>query len=305
MNLHEEILRLVKEERRLTGLVIEYLQKISEARLYLAFGYSTLFEYCTRALGYSEAGAYRRIVAVRLVQELPEIKEKLSDGRLNLTNLCLAQSLIARESVEVKKEILEKIENCTKRETQEILAEYFPTAQPVKESLRFISGEEALLHVRLSKETVGKLEKIKNKRAHKNPSMNYSELIEDMCDYILKKLEPSPKSKEKNQSKNIRYIPAQLKRKIFQRDNNQCTYVSPITQKRCESKHLLQIDHKIPVSQGGLTTEDNLRLLCQQHHKFVDQFVTWQAPILLETAGQILESKILNSDRSSNGDPDC
>ncbi|MEK6773153.1 MAG: hypothetical protein AABY64_04365 [Bdellovibrionota bacterium] len=49
--LHEETVLLVKEERRLTGLVIENLQKISDQKLFLRVGYSSLFAYCTQALG--------------------------------------------------------------------------------------------------------------------------------------------------------------------------------------------------------------------------------------------------------------
>ncbi len=131
------------------------------------------------------------------------------------------------------------MENCSKREVKEILATHFPNKIKPKESLRFTSSEEAALHVNLSKDTLKKLDQIKSLRAHKNP----------------------------------RYISAQLKQRIFKRDNYQCTYTHLQTKHRCESKHLLQIDHRVPISKGGKTTEENLRLLCQQHHRYVDQWV--------------------------------
>ncbi len=117
IELHESTLALVKEERRLTSLVIDNLQKIYEQKLFLQMSYSSMFEYVTRGLGYSESCAYRRISAVKMTREIPEVKAKLDDGSLNLTNLTLAQGFFSKENltVENKREVLNKIQNCSKR----------------------------------------------------------------------------------------------------------------------------------------------------------------------------------------------
>lgn len=70
--LHDETLALFKEERRLTGLIIENLQKIADTKLYLEMGYSSMFQYCTQALGYSEASAYRRLEAIKVARVIPK-----------------------------------------------------------------------------------------------------------------------------------------------------------------------------------------------------------------------------------------
>lgn len=51
-----------------------------------------------------------------------------------------------------------------------------------------------------------------------------------------------------------------LRKKIMERDNYtcQCCGVSAHSEKHL----LLEIDHIIPISKGGLTTEDNLQTLC-------------------------------------------
>ena len=295
MKLHTETLALVKEERRITGLVISNLQKIYDTKLYLQMGFSSMFEYCTRGLGYSEASAYRRISTVKLSATIPEIKAKLDSGDLNMTTLSMAQSFFTRAekglkqvsgtnvvafNLESKKKVLAKIENCSKKQTEEILIHtavelgLAKTLEPARnEKLRVVSSNEVALHLRLKKSTLSKLEQIKSLRAHKNPNMSYADLIEDMSDYMLKKIDlsratPMKKTKAPARSEVVsRYIPSHIKRAVWQRDQGQCTYRSELNQQRCGSKHLLQIDHIIQFSQGGPNSMTNLRLLCHAHHR--------------------------------------
>lgn len=52
-----------------------------------------------------------------------------------------------------------------------------------------------------------------------------------------------------------RYVPDELKRRIFDRDEGKCVY--------CKSVENIEYDHITPVSRGGESTEDNLQLLCR------------------------------------------
>ena len=58
--------RLIGGERKLTAKLVAYLAEIEERRLHLVAGYSSRFDFCTRALGLSENEAFRRIAAARL-----------------------------------------------------------------------------------------------------------------------------------------------------------------------------------------------------------------------------------------------
>jgi len=51
-------------------------------------------------------------------------------------------------------------------------------------------------------------------------------------------------------------ITEKLRNEIFERDNNQCV--------KCKSKLSLHIDHIIPFSMGGETTQNNLQTLCKK-----------------------------------------
>ena len=70
----------------------------------------------------------------------------------------------------------------------------------------------------------------------------------------------------RHQSPPWRHIPAAVRRHIWQRDGGRCCYRDPLSGRRCTSSHLLQIDHLLPVAQGGGANLFNLRLLCFAHH---------------------------------------
>ncbi len=78
-----------------------------------------------------------------------------------------------------------------------------------------------MLHLRLKKSTVHKLDNIRSLRSHKNPNMSYSDLIDDMCEYMLKRIDLTKTKASKKTKVNIRprsnsrYIPNDLKRTLF------------------------------------------------------------------------------------------
>jgi 5-methylcytosine-specific restriction endonuclease McrA len=61
-----------------------------------------------------------------------------------------------------------------------------------------------------------------------------------------------------------RHIPAAIRRAVFERDGNQCTYVS--TGKRCEQTHHLEFHHLTPFAAGGEHAVSNLTLRCAAHN---------------------------------------
>ena len=80
-----ETRNLVRHERHLQGAVIDHLAEIDARGLYLQRGFSSLFDYAVRELGYSDAAAARRIGAMRLCADQPDAREGLRDGSLTLS----------------------------------------------------------------------------------------------------------------------------------------------------------------------------------------------------------------------------
>ena len=71
----------------------------------------------------------------------------------------------------------------------------------------------------------------------------------------------------RHQSPPRRHIPAAVRRHIWLRDGGRCCYRDPLTGRRCTSSHLLQIDHLLPVAEGGGPEPSNLALRCFAHHR--------------------------------------
>ena len=80
-----ETRNLVRHERHLQGAVIDHLSEIEARGLYLERGFSSLFDYAVRELGYSDAAAARRIGAMRLCADQADAREGLRDGSLTLS----------------------------------------------------------------------------------------------------------------------------------------------------------------------------------------------------------------------------
>ncbi len=64
------------------------------------------------------------------------------------------------------------------------------------------------------------------------------------------------------------YVPSALNTYIWRRDQSQCIFMDDFG-RRCESKHLLEVDHIYPWAMGGQTSAENLRLLCRAHNQFL------------------------------------
>ena len=85
---------LVQKERNITIQVLRHLSEIEFRKLYLKRGFSSLFDYAVKELGYSHSSAYRRIKAMKLCRAVPETASKISAGSLNLTTVSQLQTYL-------------------------------------------------------------------------------------------------------------------------------------------------------------------------------------------------------------------
>ena len=58
-----------------------------------------------------------------------------------------------------------------------------------------------------------------------------------------------------------------VRRQVWIEKQGRCQFVSPVTQVKCGSTAFLDIDHILPVSQGGTNDASNLTLACSLHNR--------------------------------------
>jgi hypothetical protein len=87
----------VAEERQKTQQILEYLIQIERRQLFAKLGYESMFVFCTKHLKYSEGSAQRRIYAMRLMREIPQIKNNIQTGEATITNLAKLKSFIQHQ----------------------------------------------------------------------------------------------------------------------------------------------------------------------------------------------------------------
>jgi len=131
--------RLLGRERHATSMLIVYLGELDERRLYLAEGYSSLFQYCTAALSMSEDETFFRIHAARVARRFPAILGMLEDRLIHLTTVRLISSHLTEENAS---ELLTAVAGKSKRDVEYYLAVRFPQPGPA-DSVRKLPAPKA------------------------------------------------------------------------------------------------------------------------------------------------------------------
>lgn len=287
--------KLVSTERKITNEILKLIRLADERKLFLDLGHSSLFDWLTKGLGYSESAAQRRINSARLLGAVPEVSKKIESGKLNLTTLSRAQSAIRlQEKVtgtkltqEQKAHVVERIEEKSSVEAEKILVDLFPQAalQVSREKKTEIANDQVRLSVNLSLGTIEDLERIKELLSHVIPhGATFAEVIAHIAREFRAKKDPLLQPEKKiitaeastaaaaklcvtaAANKSTRSIPAALRRAVMKRDEGRCTFEDPRTKRRCNSRFQIQIDHVYPRALGGENTEENLRCLCRAHN---------------------------------------
>ena len=268
MNIHLEIKDLVSKERYYTYEILKKLNELDSTRIYCELGHSSLFEYCTNELKYSEDQAYRRIASARLMQKTPEIKNKIKSGELTLSHLSKASSLFNKINLnqEQKLNFFERLTNTSSNQAEKIICEISPKKEviekikPVQKNLNEIKfyADDQLL------ENLKKIKSILRKD-------KLDEVIALLCSDFLKKEAKVPSTlidqgipKILKQS---RYIPLKTKKEVAKRADNRCEYTTS-DGKRCTSTYKLEYAHTVPFAHGGKNTQSNLKLNCKAHNIF-------------------------------------
>lgn len=245
---------LVASERSATTELLHHLKEIDKRKLYSDLKYSSLFDYCVRELGYSEGSAQRRIVAARMLEEIPEIETKIKTGKLTLTNISQVGQFF--KGSDERKEVLSEVEGLSKKECEKKLFELSGKEINSKTEVKRVAEDKIKVALVLSDEILEKLELLK--------SLLGCDSLEEAVAYgvnagISEKGKKKFHEVKRDSKKSLplakvgRVISAKVKREVYRRDKK-CT--------NCGSAFQLNYDHRVPYSLGGNASLENIRLLC-------------------------------------------
>ena len=393
-----ETRNLVRHERHLQGAVIDHLSEIEARGLYLERGFSSLFDYAVRELGYSDAAAARRIGAMRLCTDQPDAREGLRDGSLTLSAAAELQWAFDRQrrrgsisgtaaiapaiapagtpaadsapavplppaepepppplvlDAVGRQKLVEEAAGKSARQVRRMLVELDPELAPPADRVRPLGDGRYELKATIDAECQQGLEQLRGLLSHVDPRMTLGQLVGRLVqggdstattraghrakraaavgprtrrqtprelrrrsrsrlwsDAPLRRrttrrclagaaptparavrpiptsAPPPPSTQEETARRAAtgakptgavtptakscasgRAISAGVRRQVWQRDGGRCSYADPQTGRRCNSTHLIEIDHIVPHALGGAADPGNLRLLCGAHHR--------------------------------------
>jgi hypothetical protein len=108
-------------------------------------------------------------------------------------------------------------------------------------------------------------------------SADLAEVIEQAVTEKLERLESRRFGKTKAARKSLeqtdtspssRYIPAAVKRAVWERDGNQCTFVDAHG-RRCTKRDGLEFHHDQPFGRGGDHSPENVHMMCAAHNRYL------------------------------------
>lgn len=300
MELDFHLKTLVQKERELLHEILQVICEVDARKLFLEMGFSSLFDYLTVGVGYSQGGAQRRIDAARLLSELPEIGEKIQSGAIKMNKISMVQKA-AREAAklnsqtvrsEEKRQLLELISEKSIFESQKEIATFFDIPVVQKQETKVQADQSVRIEMTLPKEVHEKVLQAQALLSHSVPSQDLVHFLDFVCGKIIKqktrtkavqqvvKIKPSDEKVEKESTKSDgdrtyvntaswsakSFSVPQWKRPVLGKGVG-CEYRDPLTGKGCNSHWFLQVDHKQPRWANGSNLEGNLQILCATHNR--------------------------------------
>ena len=213
----ERTKELSRIEHHLEVVVIDHLREIHKRRLYLRRGFSSLFDYAVRELGYSDAAAWRRIKAMRLCADVDGVRERLRNGSMTLNAAAQLQNAFDRQErrkeraarsapragfgaaarsqdgsaperpaerkpapvldLEARRELVEQASGKSSRQVMQLLAEVDPELAASADRVRPLGGGRWELKAAIGDECRRGLERLKGLLSHVDPHLTLGQLM--------------------------------------------------------------------------------------------------------------------------------
>ena len=122
--LMDSTVKVLTTLRRVDLALLEHLAEIEIRELHLKLGYSSLFRMCTDKFRLSEASAYRRVAAARLIRKYPSVKVQFLSGDVSMCTLAMVAGKIGELANDAARvELLAEVAGKSKAQVEELLAQ--------------------------------------------------------------------------------------------------------------------------------------------------------------------------------------
>ncbi len=146
-----------------------------------------------------------------------------------------------------------------------------PTPRP---QLVPLSPQRFALQLSIGQSTHDKLRYAQSLLGHQIPSGDVAQVLDRALEALIRQLErrkfaatKRPRPQPRRWPASPRYIAADVKRTVWERDGGQCTFESE-TGRRCPARTRLEFDHVDPVARGGRAEAERMRLRCRAHNQY-------------------------------------
>ncbi len=289
-----------KNERLALVDVLVHLAEVDRRKSFCP-RFESLVAYAVGLLGYDSKSAWRRVSALRLMQEVPEITPAIESGKLDLTKMVLAQnhfrneakaalkaqaaevplSFLLVESVATNARLTKSDAPLTKAEKIDVLSSMMSrssreaerdlilkSSAPEKlkrpDVVKPLAGHLNEVRLVLLDEDLALVRELKGLLAHKIPNASVGEVVSSALNAAVSAIK-----KERSGDGKIRRAarePVRSEEGARRPDTAMKRKVWNRADGKCEiceSRFALEYDHRVPFAMGGKTTFENLRLLCR------------------------------------------
>ena len=281
--------RLENEKRELVLFLIE-LAEFDAKKLALELGYPSTLGCLMTELRLSESSACRRIAAARMLARFPQIGGYLLSSRLTLMSLVALKDVLDETNVDAAARSRIRAERArgataglahAARRSSAVATPAAATvaADAVATTTQPRDGELSprddlqAMTLWVGREFREELEAVRTLLGHAVPSGKLEEVLLHVLRAQRKVIErrrygsPQPRKRRRSQrlAANADYIPATVRRDVYQREGGTCAYVGE-GHRRCGSTLRLEFQHIVPVARGGRSTPENVTLYCRAHN---------------------------------------
>lgn len=235
-----------------------------------------------------------------MIQKLPEIREDIKSGALNLIQIskvqkaCRAHKKTTGQAVtfSLQREILNEIKNKTADQADLTLAQKLNFKIELETKGVVQKDESIRLEVTFSKDEMAVIERAREILSHKTGGDLKATVLE-MAKRVIKESQPQAQKRteaaKQNQFENkqnlfdesaqsyekkseqftatvaVKGVKPSIRKQIL-RSHSGCEFKDLETGKTCGSKYFAEIDHILPRYLGGGNEPKNLRVLCKNHN---------------------------------------